>query len=183
MGEGCGEGRRPRSAVPSLDPARGIEGAFQRAAARMRELPICNPALRIEAVGLRAWQGEWLCAVVSPWTLSLVLLPGEGGRVRRLGADERQRWSFPLGDYDFFGAEDPELGPYQTCSILSPPWELASHEDARAAARAAVEALLSDPAGPPLSPPGGERGGVRGREQATPALSRRTFLAFGRGTR
>jgi [NiFe] hydrogenase assembly HybE family chaperone len=162
----------PASAAPRPGPARGIEQAFARAAERMRGLPVCNPALRVEVVGLRAWRGEWLGAVVSPWTLSLFIVPGGGGAFRPLGADERQRWSFPSGEYDFLGGEDPALGPYQTCSLLSPPWELASQGDARAAAAAALDALLAVEPAPAPAPARGE---------ARPVLSRRAFLSAGRG--
>jgi [NiFe] hydrogenase assembly HybE family chaperone len=157
--------------APRPGPARGVEEAFTRAAERMRGLPICNPALRVEVVGLRGWQGEWLGAVVSPWTLSLFVVPGGGGAFRRLGTDERQRWSFPSGDYELMGAEDPALGPYQTCSLLSPPWELASQDDARAAALAALDALLATEPVAAVEPWTGT---------ARPVLSRRAFLGAGR---
>lgn len=180
---------------PRPDPAGAVARAFARAAERLRGLPICNPALRVEVVGLRPWGGEWLGVVVSPWTVSLFLVPGGGGRLRPLGPDERQRWSFPLGEYEFLGAHDPELGAYQTCSLLSPPWELASHAEACAAAGAALDALLAPPqggAGPGAEPgpardgaAAGVEPGMRGGAAAAPrpgprALSRRAFLAGGR---
>jgi [NiFe] hydrogenase assembly HybE family chaperone len=181
------------SREPPADPAGGVARAFARAAVRFRGLPVCNPALRVEVVGLRRWEGEWLGVVVSPWTVSLVLVPGDGGRLRPLGPDERQRWSFPLGDYEFLGAHDPELGAYQTCSLLSPPWELASHAEACAAAAATLDALLAPPqAGvAPGAAPGPARGaaaaGAEPGPGATPArgpgprtLSRRAFLGAGR---
>jgi [NiFe] hydrogenase assembly HybE family chaperone len=156
------------SVSPAPSPARAVERAFGLAAERMRELPICNPALHVEVVGLRAWQEAWLGVVVTPWTVSLLLLPREGRSVRRLGPDERQRWRFPSGEYDFQGGEDPALGPYQTCSLLSPPFELASQEDARLAARAALEALLA---------PSREEAGASG---SSALLSRRGFLGGAR---
>lgn len=157
-------------------PARGIEEAFARAAERMRGLPVCNPALRVEVVGLRAWDGDWLGAVVSPWTVSLFLVPAGGGRFRRLATGERQRWTFPLGDFEFLGADDAALGPYQTCSLLSPPWGLASHDEACAAAVAALDALLSPPRG--AAAPGAEAGAGSPAvgEPGARALSRRAFL-------
>lgn len=170
------------SREPRLDPAGAVARAFARAAERLRGLPICNPALRVEVVGLRPWEGEWLGAVVSPWTVSLLLVPGSGGRFRPLGPDERQRWSFPLGEYEFLGAHDPDVGAYQTCSLLSPPWELASHAEACAAAGAALDALLAPPqgGGVPGAEPGPARGGVAAAaERAAAAGASRGGVASG----
>ena len=51
-------------------------GAIRRD--RMQDVPILNPALQVEAIGMRAWQGHWLGALVTPWFINLVLLPGQG---------------------------------------------------------------------------------------------------------
>ncbi len=157
----------PEPAVAADHPVARVERMLRRVSARMAGLAICNPALRGEAVGFRPWQGLWLGAAIAPWAVSLLLVPGDS-RLRKLRLDERERWSFPSGAYDFAGGEDPDLGVFQACSLLSPPDALASQEEARAAAAAALEALLQ-PAGPGPADP-----------SARHALSRRAFLRFGR---
>lgn len=123
-----------------------VAGVFSRiAATRMADLPLNNPALRVEIVGFRPWQGDWLGVLVTPWAISLMLLPGGAGAFRVLGVDQRQRWCFPSGEYDFLGGGEEALGPYQLCSLFSPAFEFALHEDACHAAHAALSALL-DPA-------------------------------------
>jgi [NiFe] hydrogenase assembly HybE family chaperone len=146
------------------DPASRVERAFAAiAATRMAGLPLCNPALAVEACGFRPWNGLWLGVLVTPWAINLMLLPDGNPAFRRLGADQRQTWTFPSGDYAFHGAEAAALGSYQTCSLFSPAFEFAGQEAARQAAHAALDALL---ASPPAAPTAAAR-----------PMSRRAFLA------
>jgi [NiFe] hydrogenase assembly HybE family chaperone len=159
----------------TASPAARIELAFGRIAVRMAGLPACNPALRVEAVGLRPWQGRWLGVLVTPWTVSLLLLPGEA-ELRRLGPDERQGWRFPSGEYDFLGGDDEALGVFQSCSLFSPPVEFADQDAARAVALATLDAL-----GEAADNTAQQREAARlqGRPAAPQPLSRRGFLTGG----
>lgn len=130
----------------AVGPARAVERVFGAiAATRMAGLPLNNPALAVEARGFRPWNGLWLGVLVTPWTMNLMLLPDGHPDFRRLGADQRQAWTFPSGDYEFHGAEEAGLGPYQCCPLLSPVFEFAGQEDAQAAADAALAALFAPP--------------------------------------
>jgi len=134
------------------DPAAAVEAAFSRiAATRMAGLPLNNPALAVEACCFRPWDGLWLGVLVTPWAINLMLLPGGNPAFRRLGADQRQTWKFPSGEYAFHGAEEAGLGAYQSCSLFSPVFEFAGQDEARAAAAAALVALLAAPAPRPIS--------------------------------
>ena len=46
---------------------------------RMVGLPILNEQLRVEALGFRDWQAVRVGALVTPWSINLVILPGQGG--------------------------------------------------------------------------------------------------------
>lgn len=135
------------------DPASQVERAFAAiAATRMAGLPLCNPALAVEACGFRPWNGLWLGVLVTPWAINLMLLPDGNPAFRRLGADQRQTWAFPSGGYDFLGAEEDGLGAYQTCSLFSPVFEFACQDEAREAAQAALHALCAPEGGVPPPP-------------------------------
>ncbi|MBL8487688.1 MAG: [NiFe]-hydrogenase assembly chaperone HybE [Rhodocyclaceae bacterium] len=127
------------------DPSARIEAEFRRVAGVMGELPISNPALAVEALGFRPWNGLWVGTLLTPWTLNLMLLPAGNGEFRRLGPDESQVWSFPSGDYGFWGGPASALGPYQTCPLISPVHEFADQPSLREAATAALEALMAEP--------------------------------------
>lgn len=121
--------------------------AFQRiGATRMADMPLRNPALEIEAVGFREWSGRQVGVLITQWSISVIVLPGSAEDVHTLLLDERQRWLFPSGEYEFMGGTEPECGAYQFCSLFSPPHEIANQEQARAVAQAVMQQLFQAPA-------------------------------------
>lgn len=151
-----------------------VEALYRRIGARMAGLPACNPALDIELVGLRAWGDHGLAVLVSPWTISLLLLPGTA-EVRRLGADQRQCWRFPSGEYDFMGGGEGDLC-FQTCSLFSPPAEFANQAEARTVALAVLDGLFEAADNTHAKQ---EAARLEGRPVAPQPLSRRGFLTGG----
>ena len=123
-----------------------LEAVFNDIAqTRMAGLPICNPAVRVQAVGFCEWQERWVGVLVTPWTISLVMMPGENVPLNTLASDEKMTWEFPSGKYEFMGLNEAALGTCQTCSLISPVTDVETHEDAVSIAREVMEALfLSD---------------------------------------
>jgi [NiFe] hydrogenase assembly HybE family chaperone len=152
-------------------PAGLIERTFSAIAlGPMRDLPLNNPALRVEAVGFRPWEEHWLGALITPWTLSLLLLPA----APPIPVGTAAAWRFPSGTYEFLGGHREPLGHYQACSLFSPPAEFSSQDQARQMALACLEALFHTD------------DGTEGREAARLAgrparYSRRAFLFGGTG--
>lgn len=146
-------------------PSARLEAAFAAIArTRMADVPICNPALAVEAVGFRPGpDGQWTGALVTPWAINLLCLPGPEADWPATAPGGRHDWRFPSGDYEFTVAEEESLGRYHLCSLFSPALEFESHEAARLTALAAVEALFSAPLEAQLP---------------RPAPSRRAFLGF-----
>jgi [NiFe] hydrogenase assembly HybE family chaperone len=125
---------------------RALEQVFERIRTeRMAGLPFLNERLRVEALGFRDWQGVRVGALVTPWSINLIILPGPGAALPAVRAGASHTWAFPSGEYAFDGAEDPGLGAYTQCSLFSPAFDFDSHDDAVAAARAALEALFTPP--------------------------------------
>jgi [NiFe] hydrogenase assembly HybE family chaperone len=119
---------------------------------RMADLPFLNPNLRVEAVGFRDWQGARVGALITPWSIVIVAMPGDvPDSVRRLPTGQSQEWTFPSGVYEFHGHEESTLGHYQQCSLFSPVPDFGTHEYTRTAACAALDALFEAPA-PPAPP-------------------------------
>lgn len=143
-------------------PASLIERTFSAiAAGPMRDLPINNPALQVEAVGFKRWEGHWLGALITPWTLSLLIVP----TTTPVPVGTSATWRFPSGPYEFLGGHREPLGHYQACSLFSPPAEFSSQDQARQMALACLEALFHT------------GHGTENEEAARPAhYSRRAFL-------
>lgn len=151
---------------------RRAEAAFGRVAQRMAAVPLCNPALSVELVGLRVWQGRCLGLLITPWTLSLLLLPGEQP-IESLGPDRRQTWRFPSGEYAFMGGVEEGLGTFQSCSLFSPPSEFQDQRQARDLALGVLDALfLPQDDGPHHR----QVARLMGRSPVPEQLTRRGFL-------
>ncbi|MBR0566143.1 [NiFe]-hydrogenase assembly chaperone HybE [Azoarcus sp. L1K30] len=160
------------------DPAPAIAACFRRiATGQMADLPLCNPALAVAALGFRQWEGEWLGALLTPWSLSLMLVPGGGGRFRTLSLGQHQCWTLPSGEYEFVGNSEPEIGPYQLCSLYSPVFEFATQAEAEAVALAALDALFERPLG--AAEAVAEQRRLQGKSLAAAPVSRREFLRGG----
>jgi [NiFe] hydrogenase assembly HybE family chaperone len=158
----------------AVEAARRLEATFRDILeTRMQGVPILNPALSVEAIGLRTWQGHWLGALVTPWFINLMVLPGDGAW--RSVPDRDSVWyAFPAGRFEFIAGSEPRLGEYHACSLFSPVSEFGDHETARETARVALESLF-DPSLLGESTPSGDADGKQ--------MSRRDFLRGAAATR
>lgn len=129
-------------AIARDDPTVRVAQAYERIwRTRMEGLPFLNAALRVEAVGFREWDGQWLGALVTPWSLNLVLLPGRG-RWTTLAAGAERFVAFPAGRFRFIAGHEASLGESHSCSLFSPVLEFADHEAAHLTAQAALAGLF-----------------------------------------
>ena len=104
----------------------------------MADVPILNPALQVEVVGVSIWQGCPLAVLITPWCMNLVLLPAKDGEAEA----ERTFYRFPSGNFAFLRGSEPEIGEYHSCALFSPMSQFADQEGARAVAEAALAALF-----------------------------------------
>lgn len=111
--------------MTATEAVRALEAAFDRIArTRMTGLPLNNFALRVQAVGFRPWEGDYLAGIlITPWAINLILLARSPSADLRLAADCHQKHDFPSGSYEFMGGEEAECGAYQFCSLFSPAFE------------------------------------------------------------
>lgn len=126
-----------------------IESVFRRIhRERMREVPLLNPRLSVETVGFRACPVGWVGVLVTPWFINLLIIPNADTR-RALdpaaAIGHKTLHTFPAGRFEFIVGREPELGPYEMCSLFSPVLEFPDQETARHAAQGALEALLTPP--------------------------------------
>lgn len=129
----------------AANPAAALEAAFRRIEReRMAGVPLLNPALQVQAIDFAPWQGHWLGALLTPWFLNLVLVPGAGQAAwpwRTVRDGERVHHRFGAGDFAFLGGVEPEVGEFQTCSLISPMSGFTDQATAVATARAALRML------------------------------------------
>ncbi len=122
-----------------------LQAVFEKiATTRMAGLPILNPAIHVEVVGFREWDGHWVGVLVTPWTINLVLMPGKDAMLEPLLQGENKVWRFPSGDYQFMGLNEPELGTCHICPLISPLDDIAIHEDAIEIALGIAKSLFTE---------------------------------------
>ncbi|ABN77257.1 [NiFe]-hydrogenase assembly chaperone HybE [Cereibacter sphaeroides] len=109
---------------------------------KMRDVPLVNKALHVEAVGFRLHEGRPLGVLVAPWFMNLVLLPAEGEDWSTLAPGEKEIIAFPSGDYEFLHNVRPMGGGYKACSLFSPMNDFSSQLQAVEVARAVMAALF-----------------------------------------
>ncbi|MEM8956246.1 MAG: [NiFe]-hydrogenase assembly chaperone HybE [Pseudomonadota bacterium] len=110
--------------------------------AKMRDLPMVNKMLSVEAVGFQLWEDRLLGVLISPWFMNLVMLPGETEDWSSLIPGAKEVISFPSGDYEFLHNTREQTGGYKACSLFSPMSEFKTHAAATDVARAVMVALF-----------------------------------------
>ena len=136
---------------PGADDARTLAEMDRRTAAlvadfteifnaKMRDVPVVNHALHVQAVGFRPWEGGFLGVLVAPWFMNLVLLPGPDRTARAAGLKEIV--AFPSGDYEFIHNARELTGPYLACSLFSPMGDFGSQLQAVEVAGAVMGELF-----------------------------------------
>ncbi len=111
--------------------------------AKMRDVPMVNKLLSVEAVGFRAVEGRPLGVLLSPWFMNLVLLPGPGEDWSGLSAGAKEILSFPSGDYEFIHNTREMVGGYKACSLFSMMGDFRSQAQAVEVAEAVMTELFN----------------------------------------
>jgi [NiFe] hydrogenase assembly HybE family chaperone len=171
-------------APEAIEISERLAAVFTRIQAeRMHGVPILNPRLEVEVIGVREWNELWLALVVTPWFINLMLLPKteeQAAAWRRLAIGAGAAHAFPAGRFDFIVGEENGIGRYQMCSLFSPVLEFQDQVAARIAGRAALEALFDADIDEtrPNGAPAEKTEGNAGADAAQPAssLSRRGLL-------
>ena len=112
--------------------------------AKMRDVPLVNPALQVQAVGFRMHEGRPIGVLVAPWFMNLILLPAEGEDWSTLSPGEKEYIHFPSGEYEFLHNTRTEIGGYKACSLFSPMQDFKTQAQALAVAEAVMVALFDE---------------------------------------
>lgn len=136
--------------APALLEAQRVSAQAERLAAdfreiwnaKMRDVPLVNKALSVEAVGFVAHEGRALGVLVSPWFMNLILLPAEGEDWSALIPGAKEAIDFPSGRYEFIHNVREMGGGYKACSLFSPMGDFQTQMQARDVARAIMVELF-----------------------------------------
>ncbi|MFY9656466.1 MAG: [NiFe]-hydrogenase assembly chaperone HybE [Methylocystis sp.] len=140
----------------------------------MRNAPICNAALQVEAIGFREYDGYAVGIILTPWFINLVAAETQpSGKASGLPLGPLPI-SLPAGSIEFTVVELEGFGRLASCSLFSPLFEFPDQETACAVAQEALDAAF-DPglhaAKPEPRPPLDRRAFLRGARSPQGAAS------------
>ena len=110
----------------------------------MRDLPIYNHALHVDALGFQVTDKGLLGVLITPWFINVMLLPQQKQKAP-LPLGQRVTHELIAGEHAFTVGEDDELGHYDFLTLASPTLRYKSQQVARDAAQKALSKLLTPP--------------------------------------
>ncbi|CNI73824.1 hydrogenase-2 assembly chaperone [Yersinia mollaretii] len=103
------------------NPAALLEQVFgQIADDEMRGLPFYRDPIPLRACGFQLFEQQWIGVLLTPWMLSLVVLPGPQQSWPRRAVGERLMLELPCGTVGFTVSEVAGCGQYLSRSLMSP---------------------------------------------------------------
>ncbi|MNJ12936.1 MULTISPECIES: hydrogenase-2 assembly chaperone [Aeromonas] len=111
---------------------------------QMQGLPFYHATMPIVAQCV-LFEGQWLGCVLTPWMLSLVVLPGPDQLWPVRSNSDRLALQLPCGNMTFMVGELPETGQLLACSLMSPLDPHLGAEEGRALVSSTLKMLLSLP--------------------------------------
>ncbi|MEC5318191.1 hydrogenase-2 assembly chaperone [Brenneria populi subsp. brevivirga] len=148
-------------------PAAWLEAMFsQIGREKMQMLPFYRKGIPVKACGFTLFERQWAGCLLTPWMMSLLVLPGPGQvwPVRTLA--DRLALSLPCGDVTFIVGEMAGK-QYLSCSLMSPIDSRMSGEQAVALAEQSAKMALSFPVADADAPQNLSRRALFSRNRST----------------
>ncbi|EHM47558.1 hydrogenase-2 assembly chaperone [Yokenella regensburgei] len=103
------------------DPSPRLEAAFQAVAQQeMCGLPFFRAHIPVRACGFQLFEQQWIGGMLTPWMLSLLVLPGPGEVWQSRTVGDKLALRLPCGDVRFTVGEMAGCGQYLASSLMSP---------------------------------------------------------------
>ena len=125
-------------------PAYAFEKVFEHIRReRMMGLPICRTDIGVRALGFVPFAGHWLGALVTPWSVLVILAAGNRQTWPNVEVGKIMPVTLPGGAFHFLGMSEPELGRFLACSLMSPIEWLYRQKEVEAFALNALKLMMT----------------------------------------
>lgn len=129
----------------ATNPAPLLAAQYERIAREeMQALPFYHATMPIVAE-CTLFEGQWLGCVLTPWMLSVVVLPGPEQLWPVRSSSARLALQLPCGNLTFMVGALPETGQLLACSLMSPIDPHLGADEGRALVDSTLKMLLSLP--------------------------------------
>lgn len=103
------------------DPSTLLKETFQKIVEQdMKDLPFLHPGVEVDTYGFQIFENQWVGALLTPWMLSILILPGPGQVWPVRKVSDKLGVTFPRGDATFMVGHIDAIGQYLSCSLMSP---------------------------------------------------------------
>ena len=109
----------------------------------MRGLPIVNPGLVVEAVGVRDFHEDRLCVLITPWFMNLILW-SDAGSWDVAGEGELVAVDLPRESLEFTVCRDEETGTFLSAVLFRTTTDFPDQQTARELALETMHQLFSE---------------------------------------
>lgn len=110
----------------------------------MQGLPILNPRLGVEAVGVRDLDEQQVCVLITPWFMNLIVR-SEAGHWDDAGEGELVSIDLPHQSLEFTVCRDPEIGSYLSAVLFRTMTDFPDQDTAREIALESSRRLFAEP--------------------------------------
>ncbi|MFQ2471358.1 hydrogenase-2 assembly chaperone [Aeromonas caviae] len=129
----------------ATNPAPLLVAQYERIAREeMQALPFYHANMPVVAE-CTLFEGQWLGCVLTPWMLSVVVLPGPDQLWPVRSSSDRLALQLPCGNLTFMVGALPETGQLLACSLMSPIDPHLGADEGRALVSSTLKMLLSLP--------------------------------------
>lgn len=105
----------------ATNPAALLEQTFSEIAqGEMQTLPFFRAQVPVRALGFQCYEVQWVGVMLTPWMLSILVLPGPDQVWDSRPLGERLGLRLPFGNAVFHVSEIEAIGQYLSCSLMSP---------------------------------------------------------------
>lgn len=110
----------------------------------MQGLPILNPRLDVEVVGVRDLLEQQVCVLITPWFMNLVIW-SVAGHWDDVETGELVSIDLPHQSLEFTVCHDPEIGSYLSAVLFRTMTDFPDQETAREIALESMRRLFTEP--------------------------------------
>ncbi len=122
-----------------------LEACFQKIEEeQMKGMPILNSAIGVEAIGFQEYRNRKMGVMITPWFMSLFLLPSSDDNWDDLPLGEWHKHDFPEKTCQFVINKFDGLGQCQTHAIHSPMFQFNTQQEARDVAEHFLANLMEE---------------------------------------
>ncbi len=140
------------------NPRALVQVAFEHVSKlAMHDLSFLHPTMCIYASEFKLFEHQWVGAIVTPWMLSAMILPGPNQYWPHRNIGDKLGLKLPYGEMTYTVGELDGLTQYLACSLMSPLDRTLTSEQGRHLADDCQRILLSLPVVDPNVPIAPER--------------------------